>query len=119
MNKEKILAQSPLSIEEIELIDSTLLTKIERHKLRILAHFLATFKLMANGVSKGPLPKNNQRLEWLIKQPSLMQNQDFIYILLDEFQKTGYQLEYLAEKLNISPLELCLNDLIQNSIQSK
>ena len=103
---------SPLSIEEIKLIDATGLPMVDRHHLRLLAHCLASFKTMANDASSGPLPEEQDRLEWLMSQPAFTNEIDFVIVLLEQFSLAGNQLERLAATLNISPLELTLEKLI-------
>ena len=66
-----MISDSPLSIDEIKRIESINLSNIDRHHLRLLAHCLACFKEMANGVSIGSLPREQDRLNWLLAQPSL------------------------------------------------
>ena len=67
---------SPLSMEEIQLIESTGLPAIDRHHLRLLAHSLACFKLMAEGLSYGPLPKDEECLAWISSQPVFNNEKD-------------------------------------------
>ena len=117
MAEKKI--DSPLTIEEIQLIDSTALPSIERHHLRLLAHSLACFKLMANGASNGPLPKEDVRLKWLLSQPAINDNQEFIITLLEQLSCAGNQLEILADQSRISPLELTLEELIKTILLSQ
>lgn len=107
------LADSPLSVEDVARIDATGLSNIDRHYLRLLAHCLACFKIMANYASSGPLPQEEDRLGWLSSQSVLMNEKAFIFLLLQQFQSAGEKLEKLAEECNVSPLELTLEQLIK------
>ena len=113
MIDQNIQASSPLSASEIEMIEDTKLSVLERHHLRVLAHCLACFKDMANGLNEGSLPNKENRLKWCLAQPSLATDQSFIPVLLDQFTGAARQLETVANELGISPLELTLRDLIQ------
>ncbi len=72
---------SPLSHDEIEKIDKTPLSNIDRHHLRLLAHCLACFKKMDND-SNLLLPHEKKRLEWFLSQPSLVDERTFVSLLL-------------------------------------
>ena len=108
---------SPLSVEDLACIDATSLTSIERHHLRLLAHCLACFKSMANGVSIGPLPNELIRREWFLKQPSLFEEKEFISVLLKQFAIAAGNLERLATDCGVSPLELTLEHLISEGLE--
>ena len=111
-------SDSPLSIEEINRIDSTGLSSIDRHHLRLIAHSLACFKSISNGSISGPFPKENERLKWLLAQPALNNQKTFVYDLLDQLARAALLLERMADQFNISPLELTLEDLIQFRLRS-
>ncbi len=113
-DKEGFL-QGPLSKEELDKIESTNLSILERHHLRLLAHCLASFKQMADGTFTGSLPTEQQRLQWCLQQPSLRDQRSFISILLEQLAAAGSQLESMAEKCGRSPLELTTEDLIHAS----
>ena len=117
MTEEK--TDSPLSLQEIQLIDATDLSSIERHHLRLLAHSLACFKLMANGVSYGPLPKEEDRFQWLLSKPAINDNKDFVIIFLQQLASAANQLEILADQCGISPLELTLAELIKTALSQR
>lgn len=110
---------SPLSMEEIQLIESTGLPAIDRHHLRLLAHSLACFKLMAEGLSYGPLPKDEECLSWLSSQPAFINEKDFIIVFFKQLKSAGKQLEVLADECRISPLELTLELLIRTTLGKK
>ena len=111
-------SDSPLSIEEINRIDSTGLSSIDRHHLRLIAHSLACFKAMSNGSNSGPLPKEKERLKWLLAQPALNNEKTFVYELLDQLARAARQLERMADQCNVSPLELTLEELIKSRLSS-
>ena len=70
---------SPLSIEEIKLIDATGLPMVDRHHLRLLAHCLSFFKASSTSksTSSGDFPSKQERLKWLIDQPALSNEEAF------------------------------------------
>ena len=116
MIDQNIQSSSPLSISEIQMIEDTKLSILERHHLRWLAHCLACFKDMAQGLNEGSLPNEENRLKWCLTQPMLAKDESFISVLLDQFSGAANQLESLANELGITPLELTLRDLIQKSL---
>ena len=113
MSDHIIQPSSPLSISEIQSIEATKLSILEKHHLRCLAHCLACFKNMAQGSNEGSLPNEENRLKWCLAQPMLVKDHSFIPVLLDQFSGAANQLESLANELGITPLELTLRDLIQ------
>ncbi len=104
--------ESPLSIEEIELIASSSLPPLEQHHLRLLAHCLACFKAMSGKGQKGHLPAEPVRIEWCVTNPVLKEQKAFIPILLEQLSNAGEQLEAIANELGVTCLELELQDLI-------
>ena len=115
---QNTVAQSPLSFEDIERIEATGLSIVDRHHLRLRAHCLSCFKEMAKGPSVGALPKEDVRLKWLLAQPALTNEREFAFVLLDQLAGVGSQLERLAAACDISPLELTLEELINESLRS-
>ena len=118
-DNNRSFSHSPLSFEDVERIESTGLSSLERHHLRLLAHCLECFKKMAGGASSGSLPQEQDRLKWCLDQPNLVNDQAFISVLLEQFAAAGSQLEKVATLIEISPLELTLDDLLQAVINSK
>ena len=112
------LSNSPLSIEEIELIQSTSLSSIERHHLRIIAHCLECFRSMSNGKNYGPLPSYETRMQWCMDQPNVSNDPDFVALLLEQFSEAAKYLEEISLLYNFSPLQLTLKDLINASLNS-
>ena len=76
-DEQSVLSLSPLSLEELERIDSTLLTQLDRHYLRLIAHCLACFKSMVDGQLVGALPSQRLRLLWCLEQPILASDHAF------------------------------------------
>ena len=109
-------AKSPIKLEEIQRIEKTQLSSSEKHYLRVLAHCLASFKLMANASNNNFLPNNSTRLKWLLKESGYKEDDAFLNLLLDQLEVAGKKLENLAEFYQISPLELTLDHLI-NSLE--
>ncbi len=104
---------SPLSNEEIELIESTKLSTLDKHHLRLLAHCLETLRCMANGSLKGSFPSQQNRLNWLEDLNGLKDDQSFIPLLMEQLDVAAIELERIAEQNNISPLEMNLHSLIR------
>ena len=114
MNENKSLTSSPLSLEEIQLIEATGLPGVERHHLRLLAHCLSCFKDMSNcNNSSGDLPKDNIRLKWCLDQPKFAEDRAFVSVLLEQFDVAAQQLEEIAAYMGVSPLQLNIEDLIK------
>ncbi len=102
-----------LSLEDIELIELTKLSSLDKHYLRLLGHCLACFKEMASGLRRGPLPTDEHRLAWFLKQADFKKDDPFLVVLLEQFVSAANQLNLIAEHYQITPLELSLANLIQ------
>ena len=103
---------SPLCKEDVDLIGSTDLSVNEKHHLRMLLHCLECFKSMSNGNTKGLIPGKEVWLEWCLKNPIMLQDDEFVQILFEQFSGAAIQLERLSNSLRVSPLDLTLRDLI-------
>ena len=106
---------SPLDRPQIERIDATLLPAVDRHLLRLQAHCLATFQQIAMPLKRGPLPTRDRWQDWCDDQPQLASDEEFREQLMMQFTVIASQLEELANQLELTPLELKLNDLINNA----
>ena len=102
---------SPLSQEQINLIGSTNLSVSEKHHLRMLLHCLECFKSMSN-VNGGLIPRKEVWVEWCLKNPRMMKDDEFVQVLFEQFAGAASQLERLSKDLKIAPLDLTLRDLI-------
>ena len=105
----------PLDRQQIERIEATLLPVVDRHLLRLQAHCLVTFQQIAMPIREGPLPTRDRWQEWCDQQPQLADDTEFSEQLMMQFTVIASQLEELAGKLNRTPLELELGDLIQHA----
>jgi len=103
---------SPLSMEDITLIALTNLSAREKHHLRMLAHCLQCFKSMSKGNSRGLLPVKEDWLEWCLKNPMMIKDDEFVQIMFEQFSGAAIQLERLSNDLKVAPLDLTLRDLI-------
>ena len=110
-------SQSPLSIEDIEKIDASGLSTMSRHRIRLLAHCLSFFKEITKNCTSKDLPSKQSLLKWLLEQPSLVNDREFVYVLLEQFLGAERHLENLAIECEISPLELTLDDLINEGLR--
>ena len=108
-----------LSDEDIYRIDDTGLDIVDRHRLRILAYCLISFKSIAQGSSFGPLPSEESRLNWCFSQDFFLKDRDFVQVFLNQLEGVENQFEQLALINEISPLELTLEHLIQESLRQK
>ena len=103
---------SPLSKEDIDLIDSTNLSVREKHHLRMLFHCLRCFKSMSPMNKEGLIPGKEVWLEWCLKNPIMFKDDEFVHVLFEQFSGAASQLEKLSYALRVAPLELTLKDLI-------
>ena len=117
MFDSSIMAKSPLNIEEIQRIDSSGLSSTVRHKIRLLAHCLSCFKQISSRTSAGDFPSSQECLNWLIDQPALRNDREFVFILLEQLNGAERHLKQLAIKCKTSPLDLTLNDLINEGLK--
>ena len=115
MNIDPAAVSGPLNRQQIERIDATLLPAIDRHLLRLQAHCLATFQQIAMPLKQGPLPTRDHWQDWCDRQPQLANDADFREQLMMQFTVIASQLEELARQVQLTPLELQLNDLIQHA----
>ncbi len=111
-------SDSPLCLKDIQRIDKAEVSHTDKHYLRLLAHCLACFKIMAHDSQSGLFPSETIRMKWLKKQIGYMNDDVFLNLLLQQFESASKQLEELAENLQISPLELTLDHLI-HSLESR
>ena len=105
-------ANSPLTKEDINLIGSTNLSVSEKHHLRMLLHCLECFKSMRKENSQGLIPGKEVWLEWCLKNPMMLQDDEFVQVLFEQFSGAAIQLERLSNALKVPPLDLKLSDLI-------
>ena len=103
---------SPLSKDDINLIGLTNLSVSEKHHLRMLAHCLQCFKSMRKENSQGLIPGKEVWLEWCLKNPMMLQDDEFVQVLFEQFSGAAIQLERLSNALKVPPLDLTLRDLI-------
>ncbi|MAV12341.1 MAG: hypothetical protein CL861_02600 [Cyanobium sp. MED843] len=98
--------------EAIAQIDATLLPKLDRHHVRLLAHCLDSFQTM-DITAAGVIPDLGSRRRWCEQQPQVAEDPDFLNALLLQLNAAAQQLQSLADDLGKPPLELDLNDLIR------
>ena len=115
MSMDPSAVSGPLDRQQIERIDATLLPAVDRHLLRLQAHCLTTFQQIAMPQQQGPLPTSDRWQDWCEDQPQLASDAQFREQLMMQFTMIASQLEELASQLQLSPLELKLNDLINNA----
>ena len=118
MPEPNIFNESPLTLEEVQLIEELGLPTLEKHRLRLLAHCLASFKIIGEDSETRSLPTTDLRLQWCLNQPLIRDDRDFLSLLLEQFEAAAQYLEILASELNVPPLELTLKDLISASAKN-
>ena len=106
------LANSNLSKDDINLIGSTNLSVSEKHHLRMLLHCLECFKSMSKGNEQGLIPGKEVWLEWCLKNPRMLKDDEFVQVLFEQFSGAAIQLERLSNSLKVAPLDLTLRDLM-------
>ena len=106
---------SPLQFDQIRRIEEVNLSTLDKHYLRLLAHCLASFKAMNANPSNASLPNKYEQMQWCLQQPSLSEDKEFIELLLNQFSAAVIQLERIAESLKVQPLDLTLEDLINDA----
>jgi glutamine synthetase adenylyltransferase len=100
----------PLSSEDIQQLESSLLPSLERHHLRLLAHTLRCLQQIA-GRRAGTLPPKQAVEGWLASQPDLQADPAFQQVFGQQLQKAAEQLERIAASMEREPLGLDLADL--------
>ena len=100
-----------IDAETIARIDATLLPQLDRHHLRLLAHCLASFRMMVPDLD-GALPNAALRRQWCEQQPVVADDPQFLILLLNQLNNAADQLEEMADDCSKAPLELSLDDLI-------
>ena len=103
---------SPLSKEDINLIALTNLSVSEKHHLRMLAHCLQCFKSMSKKNPGGLIPMKEEWLDWCLKNPLMVTDDEFVQVIFEQFSGAAIQLEKLSVIFQVAPLELTLKDLI-------
>ena len=103
---------SPLSKEDINLISLTNLSVSEKHHLRMLAHCLECFKSMSKKSPGGLIPQKEEWLEWCLKNPVMLKDDEFVQVMFEQFSGAAIQLERLSNDLKVAPLDLTLRNLI-------
>ena len=109
----------PLKPDEIQRIEEVNLTIFQKHHLRLMAHCLASFKLMKHESSVGSFPNEADLLQWCMAQLNYQtqsEGKDFIPVLMEQFLVAQDYLEQLAAKYKISPMEITLDHLIACSL---
>ena len=103
---------SPLSKEDVNLIAMTNLSIREKHHLRMLAHCLQCFKSMRKKSPEGLIPLKEEWLEWCLKNPVMIKDDEFVQVMFEQFSGAAVQLEKLSSDLKVAPLDLTLRNLI-------
>ncbi|KGG13308.1 hypothetical protein EV05_0988 [Prochlorococcus sp. MIT 0601] len=108
--------EGPLNLEDIEKIDLVEASSLDKHYLRLMAHCLASFKLMYQETPRKGFPSEDVRLEWCMNQDVLKNQPEFIPVLMKQFASAESYLENVAASYRVLPLELTLDHLISYSL---
>lgn len=103
---------SPLSKEDINMIGLTNLSATQKHHLRMLAHCLQCFKSMGTENPAGLIPLKEEWLEWCLKNPIMLKDDEFVQVMFEQFSGAAIQLEKLSNHLKVAPLDLTIRNLI-------
>ena len=106
---------SPLTLQEIQKIDSRSISSQDKHYLRLLAHSLFTFQSISNTLDSPDcqlLPNKEKCLEWLILKRGFNKEDSFVHVFLEQLNIAATQLEVLGKHYSVPPLELSLDQLI-------
>ena len=103
---------SPLSKEDIDSIALTNLSMGEKHHIRMLAHCLECFKSMGGDNPRGLIPVKEEWLEWCLRNPIMVKDDEFVQVMFEQFSGAAKQLERLSNDLKVAPLDLTLKNLI-------
>ena len=78
----------------------------------MLAHCLQSFKSMSKKNPAGLIPVKEEWLEWCLKNPLMLQDDEFVQVMFEQFSGAAIQLERLSNDLKVAPLDLTLRNLI-------
>ncbi len=101
-----------LTLDEIQRIEGTDLSAMEKHYLRVLAYSLVSFKSMSGESKDGSIPNEEMRLKWLLSKEGYQNDEPFVSAFLNQLITAANQLEHLADYYEIPPLQLTLDHLI-------
>ncbi|WP_320663485.1 hypothetical protein [Prochlorococcus sp. MIT 1223] len=110
------LIDSPLNLDQIQVIDKLNISILEKHHVRLIAHCLESFKKISAQLSIKTLPSKAQLISWCNSNPKLANDKEFILILIEQFSAAAEYLEMISITLEIPPLELTLDDLIADAL---
>jgi hypothetical protein len=102
----------PLTIAEVQQLDSTLLPTLERHHLRLLAHGLRSLQAAA-GRRHGTTPDPDSLRRWVLAQPQVAGAAEFAEVFVEQLRHLAAQLETIAAEQHCAPLDLTLDQLVQ------
>ena len=106
---------SPLTLQDIQKIDSKSISSQDKHYLRLLAHSLFTLQSISNTfdcLDCELLPNKEKCLEWLILKRGFNKEDSFVAVFLEQLDTAAKQLEVLGKHYLVSPLDLSLDQLI-------
>ena len=68
---------------------------------------------MSKDNPRGLIPVKEEWLEWCLKNPIMMKDDEFVQVMFEQFSGAAIQLERLSKDLKVAPLDLTLRNLIE------
>ena len=119
MDNSKSNPKVIISLDQIEKIERSSLSILEKHHLRLMLHCLESFRQMLNTSDPEKLPDQHSIRIWLLNQPGLEKEEIFVSNLLHQFALAANQLEELADRIGISPFGITVEDLISEHLRMR
>tara|TARA_B100000965_G_C18929352_1_gene472373 strand:- start:247 stop:477 length:231 start_codon:yes stop_codon:yes gene_type:complete len=67
---------------------------------------------MSHSNEEGLIPEKEVWLEWCLKNPKMLKDDEFVQVLFEQFSGAAIQLERLSNAVKVAPLHLTLKDLL-------
>ena len=67
---------------------------------------------MSKDNTSGLIPEKEEWLEWCLKNPIMMKDDEFVQVMFEQFAGAAIQLDRLSNDLKVAPLDLTLRNLI-------
>ena len=102
---------NPLNIETIQEIDDLDLPIMQKHHVRILAHCLEIFKIVAVDDSSR-LCEDNSLREWCDNQSKKFDDKKFSELFYEQLKSTAKKLNTFSKRINKNIEDLEISDLV-------
>ena len=104
-------SSNPLNIQTIQEIDNLVLTTMQKHHVRILAHCLQILKIININNSFEYQNKNSLR-EWCDNQSKKFDDKKFSDLFYEQLESTSKKLSTFSKKVGKNIYDLEINDLV-------